>query len=69
MNTNKHRQGFLKSVIEGMVSILVIYPENAYQHPDNVGFVKDREALNGDVGKVAADLNKTLSAYGQIDYR
>lgn len=69
MNTNKHRQGFLKAIIEGMASVMVIYPENAYQQPDKTGFIKDREALNGDARKVAANLNKTLSAYGQIDYR
>lgn len=59
----------LRNVLNGMVKTAeVLSSPRPYQNL-NDGFARDRQALQGDVNKVTADLNQQIrKAYGKQEY-
>ena len=67
MNTTS--KSILKNIIDGMASVLVLYPENDYQRPDKLGFSQDAANLRADFNRVATDLRNTVLKHGENYYR
>lgn len=58
---------FLKNLLDGASSVLVLYPRQGYVRP-RLGFRRDKAALSSDIRRVGRDLRTQTLKHGQQVY-
>ncbi|MBI5178809.1 MAG: hypothetical protein HZA04_06075 [Nitrospinae bacterium] len=65
-NDAYHLQGtLLKHLLEGMGSVLVMFPDDSYQKPSRNGFAHDMKRLKKDSNAVSRIIRLKTSTYGK----
>lgn len=64
-NRENDMANLIKNILAGVRQVLVLWPDSQYTIPNRDGFQKDAKILRGDARKVAADLRKTVTKYGE----
>jgi hypothetical protein len=57
------KHNFVKNLIDGAKSVLVVFYHDDYQYPDRKGFSKDLKNLSSDIRTVGKGMKRTVTKY------
>ena len=57
------KHNFVKNLIDGAKSVLVVFYSDDYQYPDKKGFSKDIGKISGDFKTLGRDMRRSINKY------